>query len=109
VRRFGGRDGEVEPGLGHHVDALVGQAEVADHLVVEVLVLGAAQPDVMRSPAAADSSLRVDSTRSVCTCPSRAHLANRCRCVPRLLGALLAVAGLSYATDSLEVVLSAVC
>ena len=32
---FGGVDGQGEPGFGHHVEAFVGEGEVADDPVVE--------------------------------------------------------------------------
>ena len=51
---FGGVDGEGETGVGDHVDALVGEVEVADHGVVEVLGAGAVEADVVAAPAAAE-------------------------------------------------------
>jgi catechol 2,3-dioxygenase-like lactoylglutathione lyase family enzyme len=51
---FGGVDGQGEPGFGNHVEAFVGDGEVAEHLVVEVLGARAVQPDVVRAPAAAE-------------------------------------------------------
>ena len=52
---FGGVDGEREAGVGDHVDAFVGEFEVADDGVVkELLGAGAVEPDVVRAPPAAE-------------------------------------------------------
>src|SRR3954452_12777427 len=51
--RFGSVEGEGQAGVGDHVDAFVGEVEVAHDLVVEVLGSGAVVADVVGTPAAA--------------------------------------------------------
>ena len=51
---FGGVEGEGQAGFGDHVDALVGELEVADDRVVELLAAGAVLADVVGAPPAAE-------------------------------------------------------
>ena len=51
---FGGIDGHRDTGFGSKVEALVGEGQVADDLVVEVLGAGAMGADVVRAPAPAE-------------------------------------------------------
>src|SRR5215207_11354474 len=51
---FGGVGGHGESGFGDHVQAFVGEGEVADDVVVEVFYAGAVQPDVVGAPATAE-------------------------------------------------------
>jgi hypothetical protein len=50
---FGGVEAKGEPGFGNHVDALIGQGEVADDVMVEAFGAGAVVADVVRAPSSA--------------------------------------------------------
>jgi hypothetical protein len=47
-------DGEGEAGFGSHLQALVGEGDISDCLVVEVLGAGAVVADVVGAPAGAE-------------------------------------------------------
>ena len=51
---FGDIEGQRQPRIGDHVDALVEQLKVADHVVVERLRPGTVGADVVGAPAAAE-------------------------------------------------------
>ena len=53
-RRLVGVDGEGKSGFQQHVDGFVGQFEIADDVVVEVLGAGAVVPDVVVAPATSE-------------------------------------------------------